>query len=80
MIRNPDPLNGIDEAYQTILARLRSILVQWRLLTFSQNFLCWLSVIIISFSINTNLIYVCVYLSTYFFVYDFYDFIQEVYL
>lgn len=51
MIRNPDSLNGIDEAYQTILARLRSILVQWRLLTFSQNFLCWLSVIIISFSI-----------------------------
>ena len=51
MIRKPDSLSGIDEAYQTVLARLRSILVQWRLLTFSQNFLCWLSVIIISFSI-----------------------------
>ena len=51
MIRNPDSVSGIDEAYLTVLARLRSILVQWRLLTFSQNFLCWLSVIIISLSI-----------------------------
>ncbi|HIA66361.1 TPA: hypothetical protein EYN98_09930 [Candidatus Poribacteria bacterium] len=51
MINKPDSLSGVDKAYQTILSRLQSILVQWRLLTFSQNFLRWLSVIIISFSI-----------------------------
>ena len=51
MTKNPDSLSSIDEAYQMVLARLRLILVQWRLLTLSQNFLCWLAVSIVSFSI-----------------------------
>lgn len=51
MTKKPDSLSSIDEAYQMVLARLRLILVQWRLLTFSQNFLSWLTVSIVLFSV-----------------------------
>ena len=51
MTQKPDSLNDIDEAYQAIIARLRLILVQWRFLDFSQNFLRCLAVILIFFSV-----------------------------